>query len=184
MLHGQVHNQGIGWSEGDIRTNLWEINWHHVPRGLKSKTILFIWWLDCHIVQCSLKYNNIIIKISCLSSEYSQLQTAVYWIWMHDEILPVLQTIVCWCWVQLHCFDISEWVLWHRSLAGQVCNKSCPQQWSDYDVVTAPPPRCRSTDPRNQRVFLGKKHSGDPQTAHSDLGMGYQKEHNLDFSWK
>lgn len=54
VLHGQTDHQGPRRAEGDIRANLWEVDGHYVPRGLKSPPMLLIWWLYGHIVQSGL----------------------------------------------------------------------------------------------------------------------------------
>lgn len=52
---------------------------------------------------------------------------------------------------------------------------SCPQQWSDDDVVTAPPPGCRCKCPWIQRLSLGKYCSEGHHITHSDLDTAWER---------
>lgn len=66
VLHGQIDHQGIRWTEGDIRADLWEVDWHYVPRGLKLPPMLLIWWLYSHIVQSGLGQIRSVSNVYCL----------------------------------------------------------------------------------------------------------------------
>lgn len=51
MLHGQTDDKGPRRTQGYIRPDLWEVDGHYVPRGLKPPPLLLIWWHYGHIVQ-------------------------------------------------------------------------------------------------------------------------------------
>lgn len=51
VLPGQTDHKGKSWTEGHIRADLWHVDEHLVPCGLKPQPILLIWWLYDLIVQ-------------------------------------------------------------------------------------------------------------------------------------